>query len=588
MVTAPNFANVQPKKQPMNHQPYQTGDNTAEHFGPPLPHYVPVLIFVAVAVLLPGMFGVSLFDRDEGWYAQVAREMVLSGDWLVPRYLGEIWLAKPPLLYWLVGGSFELFGIGTWQARLVPVLFSVVNVVLIGRLASEMFDRRIALYSGLLFITAGLPALVGKMVLTDAPLLTCILLAVLFHWRIAHAGCTLGRTIACGVAVGLGALAKGPAIFLFAGSFALGMMLTRYRHNWLTVPKFYLCIPIALGIAAPWYVYIWQVAGPQLTEQFIGYEIISRFTDAPHGHTGPPGYHLLIALVGLLPWTGLVYLGIKNAYNNRKENERNIILLIWWIVPWLVLELIRSKLPHYTFPCYVPLAITAAPLLNMALDHKATMIPLARKVRYLLSRGSLFLAGIGGALFLAAVFELTSPVRTPGAICATLMITGFAAAASLGRRSSTVNFSAMVATTVALHITVGFVLLPSLEPLRLNHTIAERLNELHQADEKIYLVDYEEPTVFFYLDCPASQIHRSRLKQLLRSNSTRSATTQPTGTSLLAIPADKQRKLDQRIQKQLRNSKKLAEITGINIARMEKQTIHIYRLQTSAALNSSP
>ncbi|GAF95834.1 unnamed protein product, partial [marine sediment metagenome] len=81
-----------------------------------------LLLIVALAVLVPGTIGVSLVDRDEGWYAQVCREMLESGDWLIPRYLGEVWLAKPPLLYWLVTMSYSLFGVGEWQARLVPVL----------------------------------------------------------------------------------------------------------------------------------------------------------------------------------------------------------------------------------------------------------------------------------------------------------------------------------------------------------------------------------------------------------------------------------------------------------------------------------
>lgn len=70
-----------------------------------------VLLFaLAMAVLLPGIH-VSFFDRDEGWYAQVCREMLASGDWLMPRYLGEAWIAKPPLTYWLVTASYWLFGV---------------------------------------------------------------------------------------------------------------------------------------------------------------------------------------------------------------------------------------------------------------------------------------------------------------------------------------------------------------------------------------------------------------------------------------------------------------------------------------------
>ena len=86
-----------------------------------------ILLLLSLAILIPGTWGVSLVDRDEGWYAQVAREMVDSGDWLVPRYLGDVWVHKPPLLYWLVSASWTVFGIGEASARLVSVLAMVAS-----------------------------------------------------------------------------------------------------------------------------------------------------------------------------------------------------------------------------------------------------------------------------------------------------------------------------------------------------------------------------------------------------------------------------------------------------------------------------
>src|SRR5262245_57637690 len=81
-----------------------------------------LLLAVSLAALLPGVFGVSLFDRDEGWYAQVSREMARSGDWVVPTWLGKPWLAKPPLLYWCVAALFRVFGEHAAAARMVSVL----------------------------------------------------------------------------------------------------------------------------------------------------------------------------------------------------------------------------------------------------------------------------------------------------------------------------------------------------------------------------------------------------------------------------------------------------------------------------------
>lgn len=319
-----------------------------------------LLLAVSLAVLVPGTIGVSFVDRDEGWYAQVCREMLETGDWLVPRYLGEVWLAKPPLSYWLVTASFKLFGVGEWQGRLVPVLASTINVLLVGALASSMYGRRVGLWAGLLFITSGLPAVVGKMLLTDPVMLTCTLMAVLTHWRIVTRGLPHRRAILYWLAIGLGMLAKGPATLVFAGAFALALIWTKQRQGWLLDWRWWAWMPLAGLVAGPWYVYIARYAGSTLVSQFFWYEVFARIANTPHGHGGPPGQYLLLSLAGLLPWTFFVPGALLASFKQRRGAPTCRLLLVWLAIPWIILELIHSKLPHYVMPCYVPIAILLA------------------------------------------------------------------------------------------------------------------------------------------------------------------------------------------------------------------------------------
>ncbi len=178
-----------------------------------------LLLGVSLLVLLPGTFGVSLVDRDEGWYAQVSREMLETGDWLVPRYLGEPWLGKPPLLYWCVAASFRVFGLHERAGRLVSVLAMTMAVQLLATLASELYGRRAAFFASVSFITAAMPAVVGKLLITDALLLLWMMAACVALWHIATRGVTWTRAAAFWVCMGLGLLTKGPAILLFVGVF---------------------------------------------------------------------------------------------------------------------------------------------------------------------------------------------------------------------------------------------------------------------------------------------------------------------------------------------------------------------------------
>ena len=171
-----------------------------------------ILLLLSLAILIPGTWGVSLIDHDEGWYAQVARERVESGDWLVPRYLGDVWLHNPPLLNWLVSASWTVFGMGEASARLVSVLAMAASTQLVCTLGSGMAPGRAGYYAGVTFITAGLPAIVGKMLLTDSVLLVCCCGAFVLLWRMATDGVTSSRAAGFWACVGLAVLAKGPAV----------------------------------------------------------------------------------------------------------------------------------------------------------------------------------------------------------------------------------------------------------------------------------------------------------------------------------------------------------------------------------------
>ncbi|MEW6251249.1 MAG: glycosyltransferase family 39 protein [Planctomycetota bacterium] len=503
-----------------------------------------LLAVLTAAVLLPGVFGVSLVDRDEGWYGQVSREMVASGDWLVPRYLGEPWLGKPPLLYWCVAPLFAVFGPQAWAGRLVSVLALAVAVQLGATLAAELYNRRVAVIAGATFITAGLPAIVGKLLLTDALLLAWCLAAMLLLWRIAAQAPTLPRCCGFWACIGLGLLTKGPAIPLFVGSFALGLLVSRANaacgepagvagtsstsvRGWLKSPLFWLTAPVALAIAAPWYGYIALHAGAVLKDQLLGFELAQRFVTPPHGHAGPPGYYVLVSLAGWLPWTVLVPGAFGEAWRARR-GEPAARLLIWWCgLAWLILELIPGKLPHYILPCYVPLAIMLGRMWDNGLawleqagrggsvagGAAAALTPGQRRV---LGLWAVVPMAVGAGLVFWGTAERAGGPGRAVAGCGALLMAGFMlvfAAVRSAQLRSALRGAAL--TAVVFHVAVGTWLLPALEPYRLSRNVAGAANtrlpavrsavqaqarEANEALPPVLACGYTEPTLFFYLD----------------------------------------------------------------------------------------
>lgn len=590
---------------------------------PPVPHDpgprtlglrdVLALTAVSLLVLVPGTIGVSLIDRDEGWYAQVCREMLASGDWIVPRYLGEVWIAKPPLTYWFVNISFLLFGFGEWQARLVPVLASTVNVLLAAQLAARMFNRRIGLLAGVVFITLGLPIVVGKMLLTDALMLTCTLAAVLLHWRMTEPGGMTHRRIAgYWLAIGLGILAKGPATLLFAGVFGIALLFAPGRRRWLfdwrastsfirslvTALRWWWWFPLALLVAVPWYLHMALIAGDVLVEQFLWYEILDRFKGDPHGHGGPPGYHVMVGLGGMLPWLFFVPGTLIEAFHRWREDAATRILLVWLIVPWIILELVRSKLPHYVLPCYVPLAMLMAYSFDAGIRARRGWPDLPRVEQRILDAWVHFMIGLGVVGTVGSLL-LWHPTLTPaGCATAATLVIGFAlvrrrlrarpggaADATHADPASSRSgfddlkaplkgspfgraFTAAVCTAVAFHLVAGFWLLPALEPLRLSRQLAERINTIAAPDERVYFVGYDEPTVYYYLENNGRPLKRDELYDLLGPDK---------GSFVLAVTEQSIDRMNPDLVESVTSLPHEADIEGFNYVKMKTEAIRILR-----------
>jgi len=537
------------------------------------------LALIAVSVLLPGTFGTSLFDRDEGWYAQVSREMVESGDWVVPHYRGQPWLAKPPLLYWCIAAGFKLCGVHDWAARLVPIACMLVAVQLLATLTQRLFDTRTAIVATLTFITALLPAVVGRLVLTDSLLLVWVLAACVLLHRLAvgtpEAGAggperTLWLTVGFWACVGLGVLTKGPAIVLFAGAFGLALWIAVPRRRGWMRPSFWLGALVAVAIAAPWFIAVAIRESDRLAGQFLWSEVFARLVSAPHGQTGPPGYHAVVALGGWFPWSVLVPGALIEAWAVRRR-EPSVRAVLWWLaLPWALLEVIPSKLPHYTFPCYAAVAMLLARMWLTGAERAA-----AGQERLVRQAWALLGIVLGLAVVAFSVFAPSGTWSGPLGLAGAVLAVGFAAVALLIWRGPWIHaWAATVATMAAWYVVVGLTLLPSLEPHRLSRRAADAANARLQPGDACVVAGYTEPTLFFYLRVPASEVSAEDLPLLLRSprcGTAVIATSEALASAgITDLPDD------------------AAALRGLNYAHGRTEQIHVFRVGPAAALAVDP
>jgi Dolichyl-phosphate-mannose-protein mannosyltransferase len=321
---------------------------------------VPFLLLVSTLLLYPCL-DFRLFEPDEGRYAQIPREMLVRGDWLVPTLLDEPYLDKPPLCYWLVLVSYRLFGVAAWSARLVPVLAVQATILVSYFVGRRLLGERSAFWGSVLLAVAPGLASMGRMLVLDGLLTLWVTLALLAGLR-AIAGRRLSRSWwgVMSVALGLGVLTKGPI--------ALVLVLVPFlAHRWLTNSR----TPIgwrawgllALGAAAiglPWYVAI-SIAHPEFASYFLWRHNVERFL-TPFDHERPIWFFGPVLLMGLGPAALLVPVWLRHLVMDRPADASGrtaalgaLLLASGFCVGFFTLS--GSKLPTYILPAFPPLCL---------------------------------------------------------------------------------------------------------------------------------------------------------------------------------------------------------------------------------------
>ena len=325
---------------------------------------VAVCLFIA-AVWFLTLDARHLLPSDEGRYAEIAREMLASGDWVTIRYNGVKYFEKPPFQMWMTALAFQAFGIGEWQARLWVALSGALGIVMTAVAAKRWFGPRVALMSALVLAAAPAWNLASHFNSLDMGLsgaLTCVLAAVLIAQHPATSPDERRRWMwLAWAAMAVAVLTKG-----LIGIVLPGMVLVVYTaaaRDFAVWRRLHIVSGalIMLAIAAPWFVLV-SLRNPEFAHFFFIHEHFQRYLTTVHHRAAPWWYFLPQLLVGFLPWLGLSR-GIVEAVrdHSRGPGFRPMILLAAWALTIFVFfSFSSSKLPGYIVPIYPALAILGA------------------------------------------------------------------------------------------------------------------------------------------------------------------------------------------------------------------------------------
>ncbi len=303
----------------------------------------------------------GLFWPDEGRYAEIAREMLMSGDYVTPRLNGLKYFEKPPLQYWFSALAFRVFWPDEWTARLWPATTGFLLVVISAMLWRRWRGPDTGLVAGAVLASAW-AVLMGSQILTlDIGLAffhsVALLAFIGAHRPHADARARAWAMALAWAAMGCAVLAKG-----LVGIVLPGLALVVYaaiERDLSVVRSAFTVRGVALffAITLPWFILV-QRANPEFFDLFFVQEHFRRYLEPGHHRPGPWWYFLPIAAFGMLPWTGALPGALKDAWRTPRQGTLRVerLLLIFVVVVIVFFSVSSSKLPLYVLPALPPLA----------------------------------------------------------------------------------------------------------------------------------------------------------------------------------------------------------------------------------------
>ncbi len=445
----------------------------------------------------------KLIKPDEGRYAEIPREMVVSGDWVTPRLNDLKYFEKPPLQYWTTAIAYTVCGEHQWTSRLWTGLTGFAGVLLVWFAGSRLFGRDAGNYAAILLGGTLWYALMGHLNTLD--------MGVTFFLTLGIVGLLLGQTesdakkrrnwlLLAWAALGLAVLSKGlmglvlPGSALFIYAAVQRDFSVFKRMHWLSG------LMVFLLITAPWF-YLVMKANPEFFQRFFIYEHYLRFTTKVHDRYQPWYFFIPILLVGMLPWTLVMFDTLLHAWKGGAKAPHVFspvrFLLIWAAFIFVFFSMSDSKLPSYILPMFPALAL---------LMGRQLIETNSRRLFWLVAPILPFtLLALGLSPFAARLADTPLQVQVYGEYAAWLVAASLVL--SLGVIIALVVLKRGSKPTAVMALAFGFLIAAQLGTSGYNtiakersgYLVADAIRPYAKADVPIYSVANYEQTLPFYL-----------------------------------------------------------------------------------------
>ena len=488
-------------------------------------------------------FGASMFlvDFGRGWaltyheafFAVPAREMLRTGDWIVPRVVGVPAWQKPPLTHWMIAATMAAFRTeAEWAVRLPSLVCTILNALAVAALAARWHGDRVGRLAGLIQLTTFYVLFQGRLAECDMPLCAAVsgAMLALAVGTIDRERSTWSPRLAFFGLAGAGCLIKGPfALALIGGAAGLFALIERRWSVWrflLDPPGWALMLFLSLA---------WPIAAYRANPSFLAamrVHNLDRFSGAYDGGKDPFFYFYIIPSI-LLPWTPVALGGLIAVFRDR-DRPRSLwrLMACWMVVGMAILSLSAWKHKHYPIPVLPPLSIAAAYGLDRYVREarKTGRSPAAILAMILMIAGGL--AAVG---FASRGRALNATVASFGAVAGL----GLFAAFRLRRAGrNDLAIASIFGTTWLVVVLNQSLVMPRFDLYREPTELALRTNARLAEGEVVYQVGVPYPQPSFYLRWPMKRFDEwtDFASAILRET--------PKGEVLVVAPAATEAKLE--------------------------------------------
>ena len=330
-----------------------------------------LLIALTLLVSLPGLSNLPVIDRDEARFAQASVQMVESGDLINIRFQDEARNKKPAGIYWLQTAAIKTFGKtgdrAIWVQRLPSVLGALIAVLATYWGAARMIGRRGAFIAASMLALSALMVFEAHIAKTDAML--CGLAATCFA-ALAHIrnGGQKSASWIFWIALGASIMIKGPVVPILVLLTIISLVIWERRNQWMRAFLNWPAIIVFLLMWVPWAVMMWVTTDGAFFAESLGKDFGGKIISGQEKHGAPPGYHFVAIWLTLWPTCLLLIPGFAFAFRAVKHNNQSdepvikaMRLCLSWIIPyWVLVEIMPTKLPHYTLPLFPALCVISA------------------------------------------------------------------------------------------------------------------------------------------------------------------------------------------------------------------------------------